>query len=308
MLNKQSIFDGNELQNRLLGLLPRSKEIIIISAFMTVPAVLWLRKLIKDNDMNNIQIISRLLPRDLITGASDIEAIKLVLSYGWEIRALSNLHAKIYLLDNHTLFVGSANLTSNGLKLIGNGNIEAMTELIADEKSLLFIKKIISASSILDSDILNKMSELIKEHKQNKGNEIINTWPNEIIKRNQDIFVSDFPLGKPNTIVDEYITNNHIPFAIIESLRSNSSLARNQFLNSNAYKWLEKLLLSSQNNELYFGAVSSSLHDSLSDDPTPYRRNIKILLSNLLLYIEEYASENIQISRPRHSQLIRVLK
>ena len=73
---------------------------------------------------------------------------------------------------------------------------------------------------------------------------------------------------------------------------------------TNCFKWLETIL--SDEIALSFGAISKRLHDIILDDPIPYRKEIKVFVANLYTWfalLPEY-----EISRPRHSQIIRLKK
>ena len=68
-----------------------------------------------------LQILTRLTVPELLSGATDLEAIQVMArlptlhAISVEIRALSNLHAKIYCVDDRVAVVTSANLTPGGL-------------------------------------------------------------------------------------------------------------------------------------------------------------------------------------------------
>ena len=74
---------------------------------------------------------------------------------------------------------------------------------------------------------------------------------------------------------------------------------------SNAYLWLLTVL---KENEgcLYYGVLSEKLHNAMVSDPKPYRRDVKKMLSNLLLLIQELNMEEITIDRPNYSQRVRL--
>ena len=59
---------------------------------------------------------------------------------------------------------------------------------------------------------------------------------------------------------------------------------------------------------MYFGAVTEKLHNALVSDPKPYRRDVKIMLSNLLELIDELQMEEIKIDRPNYSQRIQLIR
>jgi hypothetical protein len=78
------------------------------------------------------------------------------------------------------------------------------------------------------------------------------------------------------------------------------------FISSKCYNWLKNLLLSSENNESYFGMLSKKLHEALISDPKPYRQEVKEILSNLLGWIAYLNIEEIGIDRPNHSQRVKL--
>ena len=76
------------------------------------------------------------------------------------------------------------------------------------------------------------------------------------------------------------------------------------FRESKCFQWLMKLLSEQEHNELYFGAASAALHSVILNDPRPYRKEVKILLANLLNWISVLDMEEIEIDRPNYSQRI----
>ena len=74
------------------------------------------------------------------------------------------------------------------------------------------------------------------------------------------------------------------------------------------YHWLLNLL-ESEGGEVYFGRVSSLLHDNLLDDPVPYRSEVKKLVSNIYSWIELLTPHRISliVDTPNHSQRISLI-
>lgn len=68
----------------------------------------------KQKDTNMILITSSSLP-SFVTGASDVEAIEMLLNNRIQVINHQQLHAKIYLFDKMKAIITSANLTHNGL-------------------------------------------------------------------------------------------------------------------------------------------------------------------------------------------------
>ena len=134
------------------------------------------------------------------------------------------------------------------------------------------------------------------------------SWPDHIVPRESSIWVYDFPWTNPDThsdSTDEDIKHD-IDILCIPDL-SNESVITSSFKETKAFNWLLKKLKESESKELYFGRLTKILHNELRDDPAPYRRDVKILLSNLLAYCQKYANDLIRIERPKYSQKIKLL-
>ena len=71
------------------------------------------------------------------------------------------------------------------------------------------------------------------------------------------------------------------------------------FLNSKIFNWLISKLKNSENQEIYFGSLSSIIHNGLLDDPKPYRQDVKKLQVNLYGYIKHFKPANLQIDIPK---------
>lgn len=149
-----SLLSTQALQDNLIGIIPDAKNIVVISAYITDSAIDWILKKAQNNP--TFLVIARLSPQDMAGGASTFKAIKALLNAKHEVRLLGDLHAKIYLIDKVHLFVGSANLTNNGLKLFGNGNIETSVKVEVTKDSLDFIDNICKNSTEINFDILKK--------------------------------------------------------------------------------------------------------------------------------------------------------
>ena len=74
---------------------------------------------------------------------------------------------------------------------------------------------------------------------------------------------------------------------------------KESFLQSKIFNWLIKKLEAEENKEIYFGRLSSIIHDSLVDDPKPYRQNVKELQANLYSYIKYFKPSNLDHSIPK---------
>ena len=304
-----SLISNTELTSLLESILPSCNELTIISAFMTQPATRWLGQLISNNKPK-VQLIGRFTPTDFAKGASDLNALRDCINNGYQVKALVNLHAKIYQIDNDTIFNGSANLTGKGLALVNNGNLESCSRVNACEQSKAFINKIVESATDLTLNTLNKMQAYLEQFEDTDKAEFPVVWPEEILPQATELFVSDFPLGKPGVSLNEYQLNPSLPFAQIENAKDDFALASTLFKQTKAYCWLKAQITENQSGrDLGFGQISRFLHDTLADDPAPYRQEIKDLQANLYFYLKLYASDEIEVYMPgRRSEVLRIIK
>ena len=74
---------------------------------------------------------------------------------------------------------------------------------------------------------------------------------------------------------------------------------------SNSYLWLLNVL-EQNDGVMFFGELTTKLHEAVVSDPKPYRKDVKTMLANLLSIIEELSMEEIVIDRPNYSQRVRL--
>lgn len=301
-----SLISNAEFKSELEAILPNCNTLTVISAFMTQPATRWLSSLISDNKPK-VQLVGRFSPFDFIKGSSDLNALRDCINKGYTVKALTNLHAKIYQIDEDTIFNGSANLTGKGLALVDVSNLEACTKVQSCESSKSFISKIVDSAFELSAETIDEMESYISEIEKTDNSELQMTWPEDIISQSKDIFVSDFPLSAPGDFVKEYEVNPSLPFAQIENVRDDFELASEFFIKSKAYRWLVKQIIENKSDrDLGFGQVSRLLHEALADDPAPYRQQVKDLQVNLYSYLRLYAIDEVEIYTPgRKSEALR---
>lgn len=299
---QSQLIDGDVLKKQLEVIIPTAKsKLTMISAYVTQGAIEWLRKLAPSGVA--VHVVCRLTPSDVLTGATNISALLEALQSGWEVSCLHSLHAKIYSIDDAAIYAGSANLTSNGLRIYGVGNIEACLTVSPTKENIDFIKKIEQSASALNEEILNRMQACV-DHKELPI--YSDEWPKDILMEEEGIWVRD-------TFWDDPGANNLTPERLhdleiigVDSFSVESGLIEKQLGRTRLIRWLKAQLERAQNQELYFGSLTAALHDEIKDDPAPYRKDIKTLVQNLLKYCEKYLAKDFEVSRPNYSQRIKL--
>lgn len=278
-------------------------NITIISAYITRAGVDWLLQHIPEKV--HVTLICRLLPGDVISGSTNISALDSALNHNWKVACLHALHAKIYIIGDYKMYVGSANLTNNGLKIYGTGNIEACIAVNPHKYNLDFIKKITDSSVPITKNILEQMQNHVNKKTVKTDSDI---WPENLLKLPNDLWVRDLfwcNLLEPNNSSDK--TNHDLDILKLNDFQPESLEFKEKVKKSRAMIWFFNQLTEANNNELYFGAITHALHNTLKDDPVPYRKDVKTLLQNLISYCQVCLPESIEISRPKHSQKVKLL-
>ncbi len=300
----EELLDGDRLREKLEASIPHAKKnIVFISAYITQTAIDWFCNLLPSGI--EAHIVCRLLPSDVLSGASQLSALKTALEKGVRVSCLHSLHAKIYSIDSQTIYVGSANLTNNGLKIYGTGNLEACAQVSANNLNLNFIQNILDSATVLDEETIQNMQSCIDLR---EAAVFLDRWPEGVLKEEEGIWVRDFFWASPRTNKNSLEQIHDFELLGIASHGEAGDALNEQVLRTRCVQWLIRKLEIEPENELYFGTLTKILHDELKDDPAPYRKDIKSLLQNLLAYCIEYLENEIDISTPRYSQKIKLLK
>lgn len=294
--------NGSEFRSNLKEIGANANNLWIISAYITVPATRWLASFW----CANCRILCRLSVTDLLGGASDLEALKIALSNGWEVYFDEAQHSKIYMIDKSVIFIGSANLTSSGLGLHKSANTETMVKIEALAGDLDYIQSSFDKAISVDLSLITKMEQFIHSKLMENMEVTPTKWPEYIYPETGVLKVTDFPLVPPGESCREYIEQPELTFAVISNWSATPHEVRERIGRSKAYNWLKATLLEQESQQAWYGFLTAKLHDDLADDPAPYRREVKELLTNLLVYCSCYMASEISIERPKYSQLIKI--
>ena len=308
---------GTEAFRNLLGeSLDKAKEqIIILSAFVKIKGINWLVDKISKEKIS-CTIISKWDDSDIAQGASDLECYEICKQKGWQFKVLKNLHAKIMLIDKKELFIGSPNLTAKGMSLTPVPNKEMGVKLEANQNDIRIIDNLVDESILIDDQIYNELlgwkNNLPKIEKPSYPE-----FPVDIKKKlneNYDkLWVHNFPWCTADELLDTKEINENVQhdlelFGLDTNNREKEVIIKN-IQNSLIYHWLINQINEQENKELYFGNLSSIIHNSLLDDPRPYRKDVKILQVNLYSYIKLFLKDKIKIDVPyEKSERITLIK
>lgn len=277
-------------------------EIIFVSAFITSNIV---RHVYNEIDRNvKLTFICRYSKQDLIYGSSDLESARIIMQNNGRILRNPNLHAKLFMFDKKLLLFGSANLTNRGLGLSDKSNIECVSqpEPVAS-KDIFFVNSLIESSQVVDDQILIELEKQLEVTNTKDFDEQI---IDEISSKLDGIFIGDFPYAcSPQQLIkvkDDPNSVHDLQLLKIDASEYDLNIIKNRFEKTKISQWLDSIIV----NNIRFGELSALIHNSLLDDPKPYRKDIKELQQNLFTWINELLIDKYQIYIPDggHSQII----
>jgi len=284
----------------------------VASAYVTSKQFEALIKKIPERDIDR-KIFVRWQLRDLVAGASDLRAYELARENGWRFYVNSELHAKTYLIDD-LCAVGSANLTTNGMMGVSPGNKEMLAKTTDLTSVAGWFMELESSSKELDDELFAQIEKAVQgrqiddeltpadEIKYDESLLTALSSQHDFAIFTHDLFWSMAKELNCNLDGNEQVTRDLEHDFLL--LRLNHLRERNQignrFLETKAFHWL----LNNVKEQAYFGELSSKLHSSLQDDPAPYRKDVKILLNNLLEWTELFGGDYFTLDRPNVSQRI----
>ena len=310
---RSSILGTESFRDHLSKSIENSQNhIFILSGYVKSNGMEWLKK--KLNGRNTpCTIVAQWTERNLLEGGCDLQSYEIAKENNWNFKILNNLHAKVALIDKNILYIGSGNLTGRGMALIPVSNRELGVAVKPTIQDTTIVNKLVNEAILVDDHLHSQFSEwLSQQEKITKPK--YNKFPAEIkniLKNNYEkLWASNFPwctfeeLQIDNDQSEDLLNRQKHDFELFGVEKFDYNLIKENMKDLHIYHWLMEHLKKKEDNYLYFGEFTKLIHDSLYDDPRPYRRDIKDLQQNIYSFIENLSLNEFEITRPNHSQKI----
>lgn len=298
MGNDLKLLHSKDIKKEIETLLMETKRnLILISAFVRIDVLKWIDSQL-DSSIEK-KLLVRFQKRDLVSGATDFEIVNYCLEHNWKVRFNLDLHSKIFLFDDRFLIVGSANATKKGLSLTSRANIE--TAISGEVENVLSIYNLFNDSYDFNQKLLKQMLE---ELLINQKIEVNLDWTNKISK---EVYYSrKVKLTKADLLNSKSPSDYNHDDLILLGCGEEPSLneIRDRLVESKFFIWVIQQIKNTNNQEIYFGELTKTLHDELSISETISRSEVKTALGNILNWIEYFDFEEIKIDKPSYSQRI----
>ena len=301
---------GTEAFRNLLGeaLKNAKKSVVVLSAYITSTGIKWLEEQLLNKNIK-CTVVTRWNKKDLAQGSSDLDCYDLAKKNNWHFKVLEDLHAKVMLVDDEILFLGSPNLTGAGMSLIPVSNKEIGIKIKPIDKDLHTINQLIEDATEINDEIIEELKKWLKtvpKIEKPKIPDFPESVKESFKEKFNKLWVHNFPwsdiqtlLENPNKNDQDIIHDLELFGAVSADKNEIEKEIKDNFLKSKIFNWLISKLKNSENQEIYFGSLSSIIHDSLLDDPTPYRQDVKKLQVNLYSFLKYYKPNNIIIDIPK---------
>ena len=276
----------------------------IISAFCKLPAIKFIDENIS-HPIKNKKLMVRFLLSDILHGATDFELFDYCKANGWQLYIRFDLHAKTYIFDRKRCILGSANLTSKGLGLSLHGNYELSSFAEVDDSDLKKIDMLFDNAILMTDELYGAMKSDYEIAKQNQEPAKTFKWNTGIEQKFNPKIDLLFTYDFPSTSAPNFSDVNTFEFLEIGYIPSQEEL-KQAFRWSKAFLWLYNYVSSCPNKTSYFGGLTAALHNTLVNDPKPYRKEVKDLLANTLGWIQALNIDDVTVDIPNYSQRIRI--
>lgn len=293
-----------------------SKSVDILAGYAKFSAMEWLSDQLKDKQLNVTLVVGWTI-RDLVNGSSDLGAYQFARNRSWNFAMRPDLHAKIFWIDRKELLIGSANLTSRGLHIGIDGNIEAGVRITPTNVDITKLDQLIARSLWLNDELVTDieeqigLAETLPELDQKRL-----PWPPSIegmlSKMNDFLWVDDLLMTDPTaTLSDDPNVSaliSHDRSLLGGLYREDQPNQLTQALRkTRIIDWTKCFLDKQEGKWARFGSVSAELHDALLDDPKPYRRDVKALQSNLFAWIQHARMPELELRQHRRTTSIHLV-
>jgi len=305
------LIDGLQASNWLIESLSKTDQACdLCSAFLRSDVLLALMP--KDRTHFQGRVLVRWQFGDLQSGVSDLDSYLTANKLGFKFFIRQDFHGKVFFIPDIGAVVGSANATLSGFGMKESANSEVCTLVPTDKSNTVFIDDLFNGAIEINDQLFQEISNAIKSIPLKFKDYA--AWPAELFNKLQSQQIaSNFFTSECLVSVPEFDGNL---FWYVKNERDRKLLGLHDeavsrptiisvFNKLKVHRWLVEILMRAK-GELYFGSLTSSLHDALLDDPNAYRKDVKMILQTILSWYELFPEIGITVDRPNHSQRIRI--
>ena len=255
-------------------------------------------------DVSNLKVVVRWDARDIIAGVSDVEIYEDLKAKNIPLYRHPSIHLKMLVFNQNWAFHTSGNITQSGLGLRTNPNIEVGAQIQLETKDWIEINKLLEQANLIDERLYEKACRYKEENKSQPE-----PLPPLDLEPKEDKAFSRFSLPavqSPEKLYEVYQTPDS--FKHEEELLSTfvhdltlysiaSGLDEKEFYkeleqNFKAHPFVQAVASFVKECEsVHFGKMNDWITENCSDNPTPYRWEIKPTTNKLYDWLQYFFDE-----------------
>ncbi len=301
----RQILSGAEARQYIASICHKAvSTVTVYSAYVTMPGVRWLAENVPEGP--GVKIIARWQFSDLTSRASDLEAYPFARDRGWHFGIDPHLHTKAYVVDGRHVLVGSSNLTSNGLGIGGDGNIELSAVVVPTLRDLDRLSLLERSCRWLNDELFGRIRKEVSPHMSSHSqmgfsNEILD----QIEKPVSVLWVSELPRSTLDDVVAEDPNSDARADITLFGLEGDATCTADgiaaRFRASRVRNWLLQQMLQEPGAFASFGWVTAKLHSALLDEPPPQRRDVKHYVACLFDWVAKCDTDTFEVVKHRRT-------
>jgi len=308
---------GVDLHQNLVKFTEEASSLFIFVPYIKIEAL----RSILDRAQNCKAIFVRWEPKDLITGASDLEIYPYCKDRGISLFRNRRLHLKAFVENYESCLVGSANISSRALNNPVSNNYNYELATIVENLSIedrLYFSIIEQESTLITDHIFDQLLAQLSQKKIEYPNE--DDFDIKIEAPDKDFLISSLPLTyNVDTLYRVYKSMNFINEVELNCTTHDLALYKLSFgLPLDVFKqqlkvaffnhpfikaFLEKVR---KRGEIYFGEAKVWIHENCSNVPLPRRWEITDNIQILYQWIIKLSDGNYIVDRPGYSERLKI--
>lgn len=312
------LISGPELEGWLRDTIATTRhEALLCSAYIRSAAFVRLVSSRTLAEPLRASVLVRWQAPDLLSSASDLALFPVCRERNIDLFLKLDFHGKVYAVPPTGIGVGSTNATASGLGFGIHPNAEMNTLVTCTDENLRIVRSQFNGATRITDQLYERIR--LELEVMQKGRVQNTQWSSEVMSLLQP------PTSAESLLVDECLATDggwwnqghgSIPvpgadhdlrlLGLVGGAQGELQLQA-ALRQTKCVRWLTERVRQAPACELYFGALSSALHDALLDDPGPRRAEVKTLLQNLLSWVQLARLPELSVDRPNHSQRVRLL-
>lgn len=255
-----------------------------------------------------IQLFVRGNKQDFLNGSVCMKTLRRLHNTNIQCFLLQNLHAKLYIFDEQTMFIGSANLTNNGLSVSPNSNIEILHQCQYSQDIQEQVKSMLHGAIPLTEELLSAISVELQEMPNKEAFESNQDWlclPPPCLNNTTELSMVHLPLCNLDYLTDFLGSKEFYHDQYLFGLRNDGTVDIDLLQASILHRFLIERLINEPEGFIRFGTLRNIISEQCNLQHSP---ELTELIQNIYSYYKHNPNLEIQYSQPNYTEVLSLQK